>query len=371
MVIALFAAALTGIDLPPIGHLRTRESRQIEYSNWGVAGEGSPDEIARLGFKKARITLGPAASWPQAEHSIQQLRARSIRPWFWVDLTSGPADPSWLSDAGAHFRDLIHEWEIDPGRAGRPADRAKRYAQTAILLRRAVPHARLDVDLPVDTTTDLAEAFLGELQRSGQLDLVDAIALHSAPDNPDDTSQLAAVHTALARFPRPIEVSESAVGAPASLPPAAAGKWYTRRMLRDLSEDTSISLATPSPAAAGLTALFDDVYKRMPHFRGLSNLHERLASSAYERGRGGPELICLWLRSRAPASDSAFAAATLESPDVRFTEPVYLDLLTGAVYAIPADRWLKRRGGAVFKQLPVTDSPTLIAERSAIPLVSP
>ena len=142
-------------------------------------------------------------------------------------------------------------------------------------------------------------------------------------------------------------------------------------MLDDLSQDTAIALATPSPAATFLTAIFDDGYKRMPHFRGLSNLHERLASFAYERGRGGPELICLWLRSRPPASATDYAAATLESPDVRFTDPVYVDLLSGTIYSLPRDRWLKRRGGDVFRSLPVGDAPMLIAERSALSFAAP
>lgn len=366
MMIALLAA-LAGIDLKPIGHLQTRESRQIEYSNWAVAGKGAPDAIAHLGFKKARLTLRGAETWPQAENAIQQLRARGIRPWFWVDLASAPTGPGDLEQAGTHFRDLIHEWEIDPGSAGKPSDWARRYALAAQQLRRAAPGARIDVDLPADPTTATTADFLAMLQRAGQLDLLDAIALHPSPANPDDTAALDAVHTALARFPRPIELIESAVMPPPSLEPRAIPKWYARRMLVDLSADTPISLAEPVPAAAYLTALFDDAYKRMPHFRGLSNLRDRLASSAYERGRGGPELICLWLRAHPPASANDFAAATLESPDVRFTHPVYADLLSGTVYELPADRWLRRRGGDVFKALPVTDAPTLIAERAAIP----
>ena len=50
----------------------------------------------------------------------------------------------------------------------------------------------------------------------------------------------------------------------------------------------------------------------------------------------------------------------------RFSEPVLVDLLTGHVYALPADGWTHGQDGVTFVGLPVYDSPVLIMEKSVL-----
>ena len=50
-----------------------------------------------------------------------------------------------------------------------------------------------------------------------------------------------------------------------------------------------------------------------------------------------------------------------------FTEPVYVDLLTGKVYEIPRECWVNENGTVTFKRLPIYDSPVLIAEKKLAP----
>lgn len=44
------------------------------------------------------------------------------------------------------------------------------------------------------------------------------------------------------------------------------------------------------------------------------------------------------------------------------------DLLSGEVRAIPKVNWQETSEGCVFRGIPLYDSPTLVAEKSALPL---
>jgi hypothetical protein len=50
----------------------------------------------------------------------------------------------------------------------------------------------------------------------------------------------------------------------------------------------------------------------------------------------------------------------------RFTTPVYADLRTGEVYSIPKASWSRVGDGVVLRQIPVYDSPILIAEKGVL-----
>ena len=47
-------------------------------------------------------------------------------------------------------------------------------------------------------------------------------------------------------------------------------------------------------------------------------------------------------------------------------EPVWVDLLTGRVYAIPPENVLSSASGTVYVDVPCYDSPALLTERSAL-----
>jgi hypothetical protein len=53
-----------------------------------------------------------------------------------------------------------------------------------------------------------------------------------------------------------------------------------------------------------------------------------------------------------------------------FTEPVLVDLRTGQVRAIPSANWSRCAAGVAFRQIPLYDSPVLIAERATLPIMA-
>lgn len=59
-------------------------------------------------------------------------------------------------------------------------------------------------------------------------------------------------------------------------------------------------------------------------------------------------------------------ALDIALPRGEFTEPVYADLRTGKVHAIPKANWSRVGDGVVLRQIPVYDSPILIAEKGVV-----
>ena len=54
----------------------------------------------------------------------------------------------------------------------------------------------------------------------------------------------------------------------------------------------------------------------------------------------------------------------------KFNNPVWVDLLTGHVYEIPKSDWRKSGGSYTFKQIPLYDSPILLADKSMLKLTN-
>ncbi|TWU32176.1 hypothetical protein [Novipirellula artificiosorum] len=51
----------------------------------------------------------------------------------------------------------------------------------------------------------------------------------------------------------------------------------------------------------------------------------------------------------------------LQALNLQFEEPVLVDLLTGRAYQMPRDTWRPTGQGTLFENLPVYDSPLIVA----------
>ena len=85
-----------------------------------------------------------------------------------------------------------------------------------------------------------------------------------------------------------------------------------------------------------------------------------------QKGSGVP-LVALWDAKRHPVNENAVRRTTLDMSGVTFAEPVWIDLVTGAIYRVP-DRMLirKRDWGVMFEDVPFYDAPAVLTERSLV-----
>ena len=94
----------------------------------------------------------------------------------------------------------------------------------------------------------------------------------------------------------------------------------------------------------------------------------RLSSAGRKRLRrpAGGEVLH-WFCDRMPGSGLKFTPVNIFIPET-LEDPVWVEMITGRVFEIPATSVESREGGIGVKSVPMWDSPILIAPRAAIPM---
>ncbi len=321
---------------------------------------------------------------------------------------------AWVKALVARYKDRIHEWEIwnepDGGHGITAEVFAEFHLRTAAIIRAEQPGARIyALALASTGKTEFTETLLRLAKERGQLGLIDAITIHGYPKNPDDTGAVERFRELAARYSPNIEIRQGETGAPSDKTVGALqgvpwtelkqAKWDLRRMLAHHGKGVPFNLFTlcelkynqprmtgfnrkgllrcnedktvAGPklayfAAQRVFAIFDDTLERVADFRFTTPATEKLAVFGYRKKGDGGTVVAAWLCGAPPEDANATMPVDLAMPGTKFTSPVYVDVITGDVYGIPADRWSADAGGVAFKQLPLYDSPVLIAERAVL-----
>ena len=78
-------------------------------------------------------------------------------------------------------------------------------------------------------------------------------------------------------------------------------------------------------------------------------------------------LIAFWDASNHPVNENVLRHATLDLRDATFAEPVWIDLVTGAIYRVPERMIVRSRNrGMIFEDIPYYDAPAVITERKLV-----
>ena len=73
-----------------------------------------------------------------------------------------------------------------------------------------------------------------------------------------------------------------------------------------------------------------------------------------------------WDKSAVPSNGNETVSAILTTPKIELKEPVWVDTITGGIYELPMERMIVEGEKLVFKDVPVYDAPTLIADKSLL-----
>jgi hypothetical protein len=322
----------------------------------------------------------------------------------------------WVKAIVARYKDRVHEWEIwnepDGGHGITAEAFAEFHLRTAAIIRAEQPKARIyALALAGTSKTDFAETLLKLAKARGQLGLIDAITIHGYPKNPDDTKAVDRFRELVARYSDEIEIRQGETGAPSGETVGALrdvpwtelkqAKWDLRRMLAHHGKDVPFNLFTlcelkyaqknmtgfnrkgllrcnddktvAAPklayfAAQRVFSIFDDTLERIRDFKFTAPPDEKLAVFGYRKKNSDALIATVWLNGAPPTDSNATTPVDLTFHASRFTSPVFADLVTGNVHEIPRDRWSAEGGNVTFKQLPLYDSPVLIAEKAALAL---
>jgi hypothetical protein len=318
----------------------------------------------------------------------------------------------WVEAMANRYKGKVRDWamwnEPDINKKHKPADIAAFNIRTAEIVKRVIPDARIAGLSLASSSPKLFDQCLKVLAEQGKVGLFTWFIYHGYEFNPDKSYQnveelkaTLATHSATAKMRQGENgcPSETATKFALSNHPwteYSQAKWDLRRMLGDLGHDVESAVfticdfnhvgreinrkgllhATADKKVDGIklayysvqnaVAVFDDTLERVREPAVAVMYDKGTASFAYRNKASGQSLVVLWDNSGTP--DDAFVTrpAQVTVKGLALAEPVWVDLVSGRVYEIPAERVIKVGEFTLFKDMPLYDAPVLIAEKALV-----
>jgi len=360
------------------------------------------------------------------DECVYGLQEQGVRPWvclcygnpiyksnIHLGSTLGPivhseeALAAWLryvEATVARYKDAVNEWEIWNEPFGQGQDYAVLVLATADVIRKIQPEAIILVTAITDADRHVV---LEALKSAGKLEVVDHWVYHPYAQNPDSSyAAVEAMQKQLAAYSPKYRVYQGEVGCPSALEWTHAlpfypwteysqAKWDLRRMAGDRvrgipsSVFTIIDLKYPNMLQSfGLirsNLLLEFIYQRPAYFAvqhmmgffddavrpvGLLE-HEsagprQLTVAGFEKA--GTPVALLWYSDGIPGDELAWDQVDVTIKGVTFRDPVYVEMITGKVFEVAKSSWKSEGGDTTLTQLPVWDSPMMLAERAQVEL---
>ena len=131
--------------------------------------------------------------------------------------------------------------------------------------------------------------------------------------------------------------------------------------------DNSVDYLKPSYTSfQNITSIFDNSLIRIPNYTYKTSSNQSLSVYAYQIKNFDYQVVSVWMDGETPNNLTAKTNIDFEFPEGNFTNPVFVDLRTGDVFEIPASAYEKNGTQYSFKNIPVYDSPILIADKSLV-----
>lgn len=331
------------------------------------------------------------------------------------DSTSVAAFAAWSKLLAARYKDVVDEYEIwNEGLHGKNntvEDYANLYVAAAEAIRSVHPEAQLLAMAIAGIYPELADGFLAEMQQRDKLHLIDQITYHPYRKNPDEVyDEVLELRAVVNRYDPRITIRQGENGAPSQYRNTKAlskypwtetsqSKWALRRLLGDLGRDIEtsyfsiIDLNYPDEinrkgtlesdtiknvvkakpvyyALQHLASIFDNTLALIPNYAYTTDADSSLSLFAYQHQATGQQVISLWLNGDTPSDSEEYQGIDISVPGGNFDEAVWVDLRTGGVFAIPEKNIQRQGTHFTFVDMPIYDSPVLIADKSLIPLTS-
>lgn len=190
-------------------------------------------------------------------------------------------------------------------------------------------------------------------------------------------------------------------------------KWDVRRMLENLGNDIECSVfsivemqytgrgpintkntkglieTTPDNktvrpkiayyAVQHVTSIFDNTLDRIrtvehtyniasagSHSKYKINTDRSISVYGYRNKQTQKQLFTIWADDAIPRDEYEMKPREITIANGNFESPVFVDIITGGIYEMPAEKWSKEGNAYTFKDIFIYDSPILIADKSLI-----
>jgi len=119
-------------------------------------------------------------------------------------------------------------------------------------------------------------------------------------------------------------------------------------------------------AVQNVVSVFNDSVELIPDYPCEVTCAKPTFVFGHKVKSSGQHIIVFWDKSSVPGNSNDAVPATLRIRGGTFKHPVWVDVITGNVYEIPAERVSMEAGIVTFKDVPVYDAPVFIADKNAI-----
>lgn len=334
----------------------------------------------------------------------------------------------WIMALAERYKGRVKIWEIwnesDLNAENTPNAYSKLFVRTAEIIRSEIPDASIYALSLAGINVEYVKPFLEHLKKHDKLDLVDVITVHGYTYRPEDIYQkYEKVQHLISSYADHIILGQGELGCPSENQSYYAlknypwteisqAKWMLRKLLGDLGrdipslyftiidmnyvkvlgkkdgqvvkleepiytvntkglikakKDNTVDYLKPSfYAYQNLTSIFDHSLKRISNYPYTSKGKGSLAIYGYRSDSSDHQVVTIWENGDTPNNSLAKNNFDFEFPNGKFVEPVYVDMRTGKIYDIPAKDWDKNGTNYKFRNIPIYDSPILIAEKSLI-----
>jgi hypothetical protein len=332
----------------------------------------------------------------------------------------------WVEALAVHFKDRVKKWsmwnepnlkyihgQVDDPKTNSPQKTAEFNIRTAEMIKRIIPEAQIGGLVLCNRDIKYIEQYLQFLQGQGKLDLFDSIIFHTYGTNPDkETEQCLKVRPVVERFSKTINLWQGEAGAPSeevayalkgiSWSELTQAKWNARRMLGDLRLGIWSSVFTISDISykgvniqrygllktnkerqivkvkityytvQNIVSIFDGTLELIDYYFANDVIcSKKLMVHGYRNKNTKASLLVYWDKTDIPRDTNETVSSEITATDMIFKEPVWVDTITGAVYEIPKEKIVVGENKTIFHEMPTYDAPTIIAEKSLIPMTTP
>jgi len=318
----------------------------------------------------------------------------------------------WVEAMAKRYKGKVCDWamwnEPDINKKHKPEDIAAFNIRTAEIIKRVISDARIAGLSLASSSPKLLDSCLKALAEKNKVDLFHWFIYHGYEFNPDNSYQkVEELKATLAKYSAKAKMRQGENGCPSETATKFAlsnhpwtefsqAKWDLRRMLGDLGHDVESAVfticdfnhtgreinrkgllhATADKKVDGIklayyavqncVAVFDNTLERVKQPAVGVMFDKSTASFAYRNKKTGQGLVVFWDNSGVP--DDAFVTrpAQVVVKGLAIKEPVWVDLVSGRISEIPADRIVKAAGFTIFKHIPLYDATVLIAEKKLV-----
>ncbi|MGN6827026.1 GH39 family glycosyl hydrolase [Paucibacter sp. M5-1] len=298
--------------------------------------------------------------------------------------------------------------------------------RTAEIIKKIQPQAKISGLALGHYNKRFVEGFFKHIGAKAKFGLFDNMTYHDYVYNPDfNHHEVMAMKAELEKYTKTVKLRQGENGAPSAggigrgalwdhdWTELSQAKWNTRRMLGNLGNgiessvfglvemaytfgpinrmnfkgllksDASKRVIRPKIAyyaIQNVTSVFDDSLVRLKDVEHTHNLasagpedhlytlttDRKVAVYGYEHRMSKKQVYTLWLSESIPSNSNDVRLQDFSVSNGNFEQPVVVDILTGAVYEIPAAQWNKKGNTYSFKNIPLYDAPVLVADKSLI-----